>query len=303
MAGEYVQVHTTLLSHRKLKRLSRALEICPAMSRGHLVTLWLNCLMHAADGNLEDFSEDDIADYAEWPGDPAAFVAALVACQFVDETPSGLVLHDWEDFSGVLHMAKNRAYERNRKRAQREAAKRLKQESQNVSRGHPRDVPATSPDVPPRTEQNRTERNRTDLVVVVDRAREGTRDLDAEAFERILVNEHKCRWVPAKWAPLVSQLAPFSRQELDHAWATAREQATPGRPVQVGLVVRILESARMAAEAPAAPNPGPSPGSGPGAPLGPISRQGQVLQRAIAASNAGMFSGVLDIGRSSDDRG
>jgi hypothetical protein len=158
-------LHDTFLDHRKVRRMSKDTGLPSVHVRGHLVTLWLSVLRHAADGVLADWTSEDIADYAEWTGDPEQFVAALIRCGWLVERHEHLEVNDWAQYAEHLKAAKRKTAERERKALERYEEKRRKTAtadevrpalSENV-RGQIR----TEPDF--RAERNRTEQNRTDL--------------------------------------------------------------------------------------------------------------------------------------------
>src|SRR5690606_15256100 len=68
------------------------------------------------DGELGDVTAYEIALAAEWPGDPEAFVEALVDAGFIDRDESGLRLHDWYDYAGKLNERRERERQRSRQR-------------------------------------------------------------------------------------------------------------------------------------------------------------------------------------------
>lgn len=70
---------------------------------GHLHLLWWWALEIAPDGDLADYDEADLADAAQWPGEPDRFVGALLTCGPGDAhgfLEPGLRLHDWQDYGG-----------------------------------------------------------------------------------------------------------------------------------------------------------------------------------------------------------
>jgi hypothetical protein len=116
----WLKVHDTLLDHRKLRRTCRILQIDGVSLRGHLVTLWLNVLRHSPDGDLDDWSEDDIEHYAEWAGKPGIFVSSLIETAWIDIVDDRAVIHDWAEHSENLHVARVRKQNRERQRKHRE---------------------------------------------------------------------------------------------------------------------------------------------------------------------------------------
>jgi hypothetical protein len=82
------------------------LNITKAAMIGHLHMLWWWCAAEVDDGVLEQYAYDDIAEGADWEGNPDEFVNVLLTCDpkggpgFLD--PSPLRIHDWREFIGKL---------------------------------------------------------------------------------------------------------------------------------------------------------------------------------------------------------
>lgn len=119
----WIELHQSLTTHKKTRRLARALglgypEGMP-QTIGHLCMFWLWCVDGTESGKLEDLDAQDIADAAGWTGDPQTFLDAMVATDFIDETPDGLVIHDWDDYIGRLLAQRKASRERERLRKQK----------------------------------------------------------------------------------------------------------------------------------------------------------------------------------------
>jgi len=110
----WIKVHDTLLDHRKLRRTAKLLLISEVTLRGHLVTLWLNVLRHSPDGDMDDWTEEDIAHYADWDGDPGLLVSSLAETQWIDIIEDRAVIHDWDEHSERLRISKIRKQNRER---------------------------------------------------------------------------------------------------------------------------------------------------------------------------------------------
>lgn len=116
----WLQVHQELGRHPKLKRLARALDISTPAAVGHLLYLWWWALDYAQDGEIGQFSSDEIAEAALWGGDSNAFLAAMTNCGFVDNgAPGQRMIHDWDDYAGALMDRLNTQREQSRIRQQR----------------------------------------------------------------------------------------------------------------------------------------------------------------------------------------
>jgi hypothetical protein len=141
----WIESHQSLSAHPKTRKAARALGITVPHLMGHLHCLWHRALDIAEDGDLSKFDNDDIAILAEWDGDAADFVLALVNCgpgdspgflerdgacgDPAEQRNGALVLHDWWEYAGKL-------IARRRKDRQRKAEAR--------SDGHTEDVQGTS---------------------------------------------------------------------------------------------------------------------------------------------------------------
>jgi hypothetical protein len=99
----WVQSHSDLRHHPKLKRAARAAGCSPVQMSGHLHWLWWWALDIAPDGDLSPYDPDDIADAAGWEGDAGTFVRALMDCGPGDKAgflDPDMRLHDWEQYGG-----------------------------------------------------------------------------------------------------------------------------------------------------------------------------------------------------------
>ena len=98
----WIQVHQSLVRHRKLLTLAAQLSIPPAHALGHLVSLWLWCLDNAPTGSLTSLAPAIIATASDWTGDPVTWTDALASCGWLDRNSDTLTLHDWDDYAGSL---------------------------------------------------------------------------------------------------------------------------------------------------------------------------------------------------------
>jgi hypothetical protein len=92
----WIESHTVLSRHRKVKETARALRIRPAYLIGHLHLLWHAALEQAEDGDLSAWSDEFIAESADYSGDAPQFVSLLQDHKWLD----GRLLHDWLDCAG-----------------------------------------------------------------------------------------------------------------------------------------------------------------------------------------------------------
>jgi hypothetical protein len=114
--GNWIPSCQSLRSHSKRKRLSRQLDIGLHETVGLLICLWWWAIDEAEDGDLTRFSDQDIADGADWDGDADKLVAALVDAGFMTETR---VLVNWWKYVGKLLEGRNYRREVDRARQER----------------------------------------------------------------------------------------------------------------------------------------------------------------------------------------
>jgi hypothetical protein len=163
----WVQSHSALRNHPKLKRAARLAGCSQPEMAGHLHFLWWWALDTQPDGDLSGYDPEDIAEAAGWDGDAAVFVNALLGCGpgqkrgFLDPD---MRLHDWDEYGGAY---------RRRVEAGRESAKR-RWDRQKRAESQPADADAMPPQYEPNglpigtqwapnTEERRGEEKRTTL--------------------------------------------------------------------------------------------------------------------------------------------
>lgn len=125
----YVEAHAGLKDHLKTKKVARFLQIPKTQVIGHLLCLWWWCQEYAQDGDLSAFDEYDIAEAAEWEGDPQSFVDALMNCGarggagflVQDEDTGALLINDWYQYGGKLFVKRQQSAERMRRYRERNA--------------------------------------------------------------------------------------------------------------------------------------------------------------------------------------
>ena len=262
----WIELHDSLIGHRKVTRLARDLEISKAQARGHLVTLWLNVMRQAADGVIDDWEPADVADAADWEGDAKTFADALVARQLVDRDRNGARLHNWTQYAAHLKIARRRATDRERKKRERH------DEVTRTSGGHPADADQVSaeflPDRPtrPTDQTDRHDRQeRTPPTTLVEPEPEqlaakppavpgriGTADeltqVVADFGWQIFLSPKQA----VKAETLIAQ-APITKREIEHARAVVEAKKSNGKR-NAGLLLAIIEDERS--ELAKGPKPG-----------------------------------------------
>ena len=133
----WIPLHDTLIGHRKLRRLTRILNISEPTALGHITLLWLNVMQRVPDGLLTNHDAEDIAAYAKWDGDAQIFVAALIEVLFLDLSDGIYHIHDWDVHT--LHGKDKNRRERDKHR----------------KRSQPESVQATQPNAPAKEKSTR----------------------------------------------------------------------------------------------------------------------------------------------------
>lgn len=93
----WIESHTELDRKPKFKALTRDLRLRPAYTKGHLHCLWHAALEVAEDGDLSKWTNEDIAEASDYPGDAAELVRLLQEHRWLDDR----LLHDWLEYAGA----------------------------------------------------------------------------------------------------------------------------------------------------------------------------------------------------------
>ena len=90
--------HNSLRHHRKTMRMMRQLGISKPLVVGHMDLLWMTVQEQPGtdeDGIMRGWSDQDIADAAEFDGDATEFVRVLIDVGFVDVLGPDRAIHDY----------------------------------------------------------------------------------------------------------------------------------------------------------------------------------------------------------------
>jgi hypothetical protein len=102
-----IRISVSFKGHRKRKRLRALLG---PDSTDYLLDLWLTVAMTRPDGVLSGMDALDVSIMGCWPGDPEAFVAALIQTGFLDRSDDGVLsLHQWDQHNGYASNAEARS--------------------------------------------------------------------------------------------------------------------------------------------------------------------------------------------------
>ena len=94
------------VSHTKMKRLCRRLDIPTWQAVGLLESIWLLTAREAPRGDIGKLSDEDIAIGIDYRGNEQPMIEALVHCGWLDRSDAfRLVVHDWADHADdSVHM-------------------------------------------------------------------------------------------------------------------------------------------------------------------------------------------------------
>lgn len=152
----WVQIDVNIFDNPKTRRLARLLDMPLEQTVGHLVRLWSWVMRVAPDGDLKNADPIDIADGANYSGDPEKFVKALLDCGknsvgFLEKTEDGFIVHEWVRYSGSLERKRAQGRERFKrywdKKKQGEAEEKTDTESNADSNADNSEEIAVSNDV------------------------------------------------------------------------------------------------------------------------------------------------------------
>lgn len=104
----WVESHQSLRNHPKVKKAARLAGVNEFEMIGRLHCLWWWALDYAPDGDLTNYSADDIESAVDWSGPAGAFYTALIECGFnghcglIEKSGNKIVIHDWHEYGGKL---------------------------------------------------------------------------------------------------------------------------------------------------------------------------------------------------------
>jgi hypothetical protein len=104
----WIKSDPRLPSSPKFLDLVARLQVGPQDAFWNLHHLWYWCSDHYPDGVLKNVSDVAIAYSAKWPGEPKAFVNALVSSGFIDRGDGALFIHDWDQWRSDTARLKTR---------------------------------------------------------------------------------------------------------------------------------------------------------------------------------------------------
>ena len=135
----WIESHSVLIEHRKVREAANLLGIEPVHFLGHLHCLWHKVIELREDGDITSWSVDDISYYARWKGDVNIFYDALKN-RFIDEKNEKKLIHDWFDYAGKYLYAK---YHQNNPKLLKQIKKMYQKKGYKI--GYPKGSPKGSP--------------------------------------------------------------------------------------------------------------------------------------------------------------
>jgi hypothetical protein len=94
------------LTHTKMKRLCRSLDIQLYAAVGIMESIWNLAAKESPQGDIGKLSNQDISDAIAWNGSEEKLVEALINAKWFDKDPTyRLIVHDWhEHCDDSVHM-------------------------------------------------------------------------------------------------------------------------------------------------------------------------------------------------------
>lgn len=147
----WISVHESVKGP-KLRELCKALNCSPFEALGVLNFLWLWGLENAdKEGNILSADEEDLNWYLHGVGGPKcklcmdAVVKALFDTGWLDRTPQGICIHDWDTWQDQWYKAKERRESDTQRKREYRKNKKLSPSPYNPGDTQKEDGPAESP--------------------------------------------------------------------------------------------------------------------------------------------------------------
>lgn len=105
----WIRVDIDMMGHPKIRRLATRLGCSKVQAIGHVIALWAWASKFSPHGETDKFEPEEIADGAMWDGDAGQFIQAMKDSGLIDADG---ILHDWQQYNGVLIEKRERDRER-----------------------------------------------------------------------------------------------------------------------------------------------------------------------------------------------
>lgn len=266
----WIEVHQSLINHRKIILLADLLDIQEAHVGGHLIWFWLWCLDNAPSGLLDGITPRMIARAAQWNGDPEVFIDALTESGFLDDVDGQLEIHDWDLYAGRLIEKR----EDNAKRMKEARARKKAERATHVQHTFDARAGATNTTVPTEHNQQHQPNANTHMSLSLDKY------CDEIQFEMIangvrssfIVQDNDLKQVKSIHTSGVP--IEFVKECINHAfkqkkdiksfayiapiviskWANYQARAKPGEPIDFSLYIEAAATKERASSGPYVPN-------------------------------------------------
>ncbi len=146
-----IRLDAGFFDHPKTKRLMRRLGLEGVVA---LIKLWIYASRYFPKGILTGLTAADVAEGAEWPGGPEAFISALVdaggpgKAGFLDAVDGTFVLHNWKVRNRFAYFRPERSAQAQRANDARWFKRRKEKQEVNPDRT-PERIPDRTPDKNP----------------------------------------------------------------------------------------------------------------------------------------------------------
>jgi hypothetical protein len=195
----WIKVDTTATEHRKIRKLAKELGMPAPHVLGHLVHFWCKVLEQAPDGNLKDWSFEDVEHAARWHGGHGQFYEAMGAAGLLDGGPDDLHVHDWEVYAGEYLKGLQRS---------REWKQRTKKKDT---------YPDTCPDTSPDTAEKRREEKRREETLKTPAAKKPPPPLVR------WIKGHSWGWKDGHRVDFAQRMSEYTRMDYGRCLATIME--------------------------------------------------------------------------------
>lgn len=241
----WVESHQSLRNHPKVKKAARIAGINEFEMIGRLHCLWWWALDYAPDGNLTNYSDDDIEAAVDWQGQPGLFARALIDCGFnghgglINVTQDSREIHDWFDYAGKLlerraanadRMREARAmHVQNTSRARVGLPNQPNQPNQPTEPNkQKKPVKAAKPPTPPQIEAFREVMHRFPEKALYQKIVDAVPESDIEFYKQVLT-----AWLGIGWNKfnIDGQLECYSRREVPHRNGKRSDPESTGSPM------------------------------------------------------------------------
>lgn len=94
----WIELHQEVRNHPKIQELARLLGISNAEATGYIINLWLFCAAYAQNGNLTNFSDDQLARACDFTCNVSVTLLKqyLIQTRLLDEKNGKITVHDWK---------------------------------------------------------------------------------------------------------------------------------------------------------------------------------------------------------------